>query len=89
MNTAVDDRPTIKRVRRNAPPPEIFALNDNIRAELARRKMTQGDLASGLRTTQQAVARRLNGQTPWTVAELVRVARIVHSTPARLLEATA
>jgi len=45
-----------------------------IRAGLARRGLTQGDLAAALGLSQAAVSRRLTGEVPIDVEELTAVA---------------
>jgi hypothetical protein len=44
---------------------------------MARSAYTQTSLAAGLGMSQSALARRLVGQTDWTVAELVAAAGIL------------
>lgn len=45
-----------------------------VRAELARQRLTQQDLADRIGEGQWWVSRRLTGTVPFAVAELVRVA---------------
>lgn len=45
-----------------------------VRAELARQRRTQADLASALGMSPQAVGRRLSGEHPFDVVELGRAA---------------
>jgi transcriptional regulator with XRE-family HTH domain len=45
-----------------------------IRAELARRDLSQSSLAANLGHTQPWVSRRITGDRDWTVTELQRVA---------------
>lgn len=45
-----------------------------VRAEIARRKISQVTLAGALGISQAAVSRRLNGAVPFDVHELNRVA---------------
>lgn len=45
-----------------------------VRAELARQRRTQLEVAELLDTTQVTVSRKLNGHTPFTVNELYRLA---------------
>ena len=49
----------------------------NVRAELARRLLSQTVLADALGISQSAVSRRLLGTTSWTIAELATVARLL------------
>jgi predicted transcriptional regulator len=46
----------------------------NVRAELARRSLSQTDLARMLGTTQQAVSRRISGKVPFDTEELNSIA---------------
>jgi transcriptional regulator with XRE-family HTH domain len=45
-----------------------------IRAEMARRRMTQRELGEILDLPQSSISKRLQGQTPFNVAELEKVA---------------
>lgn len=45
-----------------------------VRAELARRRMKQGDVAEVLGLTQSAMSRRLVGEVEFTVTELRKLA---------------
>lgn len=49
----------------------------NVRAELARQRVSQGAVAQALGTTRQAVSRRLVGLVPFDVAELHTVAALL------------
>lgn len=44
---------------------------------MARRRVTQSDLASALNMSQPAVSRRLNGTVDFTVSELTTVAALL------------
>lgn len=48
-----------------------------VKAELARRDLTQEALADHLGVSRAYVYRRLNGDVPWNVQDLRRVARFV------------
>ncbi|WP_336791812.1 helix-turn-helix transcriptional regulator [Gordonia malaquae] len=50
------------------------AVCSAVRAEMARRRKTQADLAPVLGVTRQAVSRRLTGDVPLTVDELAAIA---------------
>lgn len=63
-------------------------LSDNIRAEMARKRMTQKQVADVLELTQQSVNDRLQGRTPWRVDELTRLAESLEIEPAVLLAAS-
>jgi transcriptional regulator with XRE-family HTH domain len=57
--------------------PEIPAsaiVADNVRAEAARARFTQGRIAELLGVSQQAVSDRMKGRTPFTVDELALLA---------------
>lgn len=58
--------------------PEPSRLNDRIarevRAELARRGLTQLDLANAIGLSQASVSERLRGKTPFTSDDIERVA---------------
>lgn len=57
----------------------------NVRAEMARRGITQATVARALGKTQQAVSARLNGKVAFDVDELHVVAELLSLTPADLL----
>lgn len=57
----------------------------NVRAEMARNGITQTDLAQHLHMAQSAVSRRLKGEVPFNVNELVDVARVVRTPIARFV----
>lgn len=50
---------------------------DSVRAELARRKITQTELAEALGMTQPAVSRRMSGAVPFDTEELGRIADLL------------
>jgi transcriptional regulator with XRE-family HTH domain len=54
-----------------------LAVAAEVRAELARKQMSQHALAAALGVAQQTVSRRLTGEVPFDVAELGRVAEIL------------
>jgi transcriptional regulator with XRE-family HTH domain len=49
-------------------------VSTEIRAWMARRGLTQQDVALALGISRQAVSARLNGQTQWTLDDLAAVA---------------
>lgn len=57
--------------------PTTDPIASSVRAELARRKVRQGVVASELGMTQQALSRRLNGITPFKAHELQLIASLV------------
>lgn len=60
---------------------------DNVRAELARRKMPQRALAEALGTSEAVVYRRLRGDVPFDVAELGAIAELLDMDASDLLPA--
>lgn len=52
-------------------PPNV---SDNVRAEMARRRVTQDDLATHLGISRTAVTRRLSGEVDFRHQELVAIA---------------
>lgn len=50
------------------------AVGASVRAELARRKLTQGDVARWLGISQASVSDRLKGKTPFRIDELMTIA---------------
>lgn len=64
---------------------ELHRPAANIRAEMARRSVRQIALAKHLGLSQTAVSRRLNGETEFSVAELVAVAGLLGVPAASLL----
>ena len=50
---------------------------DNIRAEMARRRISQQALAEALGVTQQAVSQKLSGRRPLTDQEITVAARLL------------
>lgn len=65
--------------------PPTATVADNIRAEMARKRMTQFQLAQHLDLSQAAVSRRLSGLTAFDVNELQQVADLLEVSPASLL----
>lgn len=60
-----------------------------IRAELARRKSSQGDLAEVLSLSQPAIHRRMAGKVAWRVDELNKVAEYLGVPVAEIMAASA
>ena len=56
-----------------------------VRAEMARRKITQTAAASGLGMSQAALSRRLTGVTPFDVEELSALADLLGVSTAMLV----
>lgn len=57
----------------------------NLRAELARRHLTQRDLAKALGVTQQAISQRMLGRIAFDVNQLGAAAEFLGITPEQLL----
>ena len=68
-------------------PSEIVAAE--VRAELARRKIPQSGLVSVLGMSEVSVSRRLRGETPFDINELVAVAEFLGVPVARFLPSEA
>ena len=58
----------------------------NVRAEMARRRLTQTDVALLLGMSQNAVSRRLSGRTPWRLTDLRALADALGTTVSALIE---
>lgn len=57
--------------------PQIESLNATIRAEMARQRITQTELAIALSIPQTQVSARLRGAVEWRVTELLSVADLL------------
>jgi len=57
----------------------------NVRAEMARRQVRQVTLAQRLGLSQAAISRRINGETEFSVAELLAVADLLGVSASALL----
>lgn len=64
------------------------SIADEVRAELARRKIDQTAVATALGVSQAGASRRLSGVTPFTINELVIIADLLGLPIARLLPET-
>lgn len=65
------------------------AVAANIRAELARQRVSQAQVAERLGLSQAAVSRRLTGQTPFELDEVATVADLLAVAPSHLLAVAA
>ena len=65
---------------------ETHRIAGNVRAEVARRRVSQAAIAEHLGLSQPGVSRRLRGVTAFSAAELVAVAELLGVTAASLLE---
>ena len=52
-------------------------VNDTIRGTMKRKKLTQEEVAYRLGMERSCLARRLAGQTEWTLCELILVCEIL------------
>lgn len=64
-------------------------VSGNVRAEMARRKISQKQLGKALGLTQAAVSKRLRDITPWSVPELEATADLLGMDVSQLLAAPA
>lgn len=62
------------------------AIAGNVRAEAARHRIKQSDVGAALGLDQSAVSRRMNGQVPFTAAELEAVAKLLDIDVKQLLQ---
>lgn len=60
-------------------------VNENIRVEMTRRKVSAKDLASSLGLSYAALWRRMSGVVPWDLVELAAVAEHLNVDPRALL----
>lgn len=51
----------------------MFLVADNLRGEMARRRILQSDLADLLGLSAQSMSRRLRGEVPFRDSELVKI----------------
>jgi transcriptional regulator with XRE-family HTH domain len=61
----------------------------NVRAELARKRITQMEVAACLGVSRQNVSQRLNGRVDFRVSELVAIAGLLDIPAAALLAESA
>ena len=66
--------------------PTTNRLLGEVRAEMARQRVTLGMLAEATDISVSGLSRRLSGQTPITLAESVAVAEALHTDLLTLLE---
>jgi len=52
---------------------EYKQLNDYVRGEMKRQKISQGDIAYELNLDQSVISRKLSGETDWTLWEMFNV----------------
>ena len=62
-------------------------VSGNLRAELARRELSQTDLGRALGLPQSAISKRLRSVTPWTLPELEEAARFLNLSLEQLVTA--
>lgn len=63
------------------------AVAAEVRAAMARRRVTQAQLAAALGITQGPMSRRLSGHTPFDIVELVRIAELLEADLSNLVAA--
>lgn len=61
----------------------------NVRAEMARRKVSQREIGVLLNLKQASVSKRIQGETPWRLVELSAIADFLEVPLAALLGETA
>jgi len=61
----------------------------NVRAELARKGITQSDLAAKLNKSQPFISRRLSGRVAFDVADLASIATVLDVSITALVEVAA
>ncbi len=69
-----------------APTTQRKAVADEVRACMARRRLTQTDLAAALERSQPYVSRRLSGDVAFDTDDLYRLAHLFEMSVFRLLE---
>lgn len=65
--------------------PTADRVASEVRAELARRRKTAGELAAVLGMTPHTAGRRLNGEVPFDVVELVAIGLWLEIDPCRFI----
>lgn len=60
-------------------------LRDNLRGEMARRHKSQADLARAMGCQPQAVCKKINGDTDFTMGDMERIAGLFGLTLMQLL----
>ena len=73
MSVALPQHPTV-------------VVGANVRAEMARRRVLQADLAKHLELPQTAISHRVRGEVPWDINELVAAAELLGVNIAVLLD---
>lgn len=61
----------------------------NIRAEMGRRQISQTALAEAIGISQPGVSKRLKGSVAWTLPELTKVAEVLETPLAALIDGVA
>jgi transcriptional regulator with XRE-family HTH domain len=75
-------------MRKDAERTPSVIVGDNIRAEMARQRVTQQELGRQLGLTGASVSRRLTGLTPFTIDEISRIAGLLKVTVEDLVNDT-
>ena len=71
----------------NTPPTAVTRIADTVRAEVARRRLTQAEVAAVLGLPASSVSKRLAGTVPLTVLDLIALAMAWHVSVESLLPA--
>lgn len=69
--------------------PAVERVAANVRAELARKGITQTDLAAKLDKSQPFISRRLSGRVAFDVSDLADIAEVLNIPMAVLVESAA
>lgn len=64
---------------------QTFGIADEIRAAMAKRKISNAQMAEALGKDGTTVSRKLHGGIPITVPELIKIADLLGMSPADLL----
>lgn len=67
--------------------PAAEAVASEVRAEMGRQRKTQAELADALGVTPHTVGRRLSGEVPFDVIEVVQIGLWLGVDPRRLIPA--
>jgi len=77
----MDFHATLSCMELHASTPEDAAIvrrfADEVRAELARKRLTAADLAAALGVSQHTIGSRLNGKRPFNAFEMILVSRFL------------
>ena len=73
---------------RSKPHPSELATGvaSEVRAEMARQRLSQGAVADRMGVSQAAISRRIVGQVPFDLVDLAKIADVLGLTPTALIE---